>query len=388
MKKWITLFSLSILMCSTTFCQEEESTPEEIWDSYIYYLVDTLGQTLSNEDPSFINSIFDKEAFCQKIIIEKEDDEVLKAFNDGFLSGFKEELDFGKMMINAVDGKYYDFVNQYTSIEGKTHLIYRLLHADGAFNYHDYEMEWRDSTLQIVDMYIYVTGEKLSETFHQLYKNAFREEMKKRDSFFGRSNKSAPAEKLKEAEVLMKAGKAQEAMDLYMTIPQKYQEQKVYRIWKIKIAKELSPEIYIEAVSEYVEAFPNDPSFYLMAYDKAVADEDYDLAFKYIDKIDISIGLDPFLDFYRGNIYYYKGDYEKALEKYKIIEKDYSFITLDEMYFEVYLAMKNYDQVAIILDRFVVNYGLTKLKVAELIEKSYPDIFSNPKLKTWKEKEE
>jgi hypothetical protein len=387
MKKWMTLFLIMTYLLQPAFSQEEEQTSEEIWDNYIYYLVDTLRKSFTAKDPDLINSLFDKEYFVNRIVIDKNDKRI-KAFNDRFKGSLSQGFNLGRMMIFLTKDHYYDFVNHFISVDGTTHLIYRLMHSDGAFNYHDYEMQWRDSTLKIVDVYIYQTGENLSETLRLLYKNGLREELNKEDKVFGENDIYNSTEEINKVRQLVVAGKAKEAMESFFKIPEKYRKQKIFRVLKIQIAQELGNEFYIQAVTEYVEQFPDDPSFYLMAYDKAIDDENYDLAFKYIDKIDISVGLDPFLNFYRGNVYFYKKDYEKAREKYELIDKDYDFGILDDMLFEVYSVMKDYKNVIMIFDRYIANYGYTKKDVIGLIEKSNPGIFSIPELKEWKEKTE
>jgi hypothetical protein len=386
MKKWITLFLLMTYLLQPAFCQEEEPTLEEAWDNYIYYLADTLEKSFAAADPALINSLFDKEYFINRIVIDKNDKKI-KAFNDGFKGSLMQNFSLGSMMINSTKDHYYDFVNHFTSTEGTTHLIYRLMHSDGAFNYHNYEMQWRDSTLNIVDVYIYQSGENLSESLQILYKNGLREELDQDDKIFGKNDMYNSTEELNKVRQLAIAGKAKEAMESFLKIPEKYRKQKIFRILKMQVAQELGTEVYIQAVTEYVEQFPDDPSFYLMAYDKAIVDGNYDLAFKYIDKIDISVGLDPFLDFYRGNIYFYKKEYGKARKKYELIDKDYNFGTLDDLLFEVYYEMKDYKNVMMIMDRYLVNYEYTKKEIIEIVEKSNVGIFSIPELKDWKEKE-
>ncbi|MEM6964549.1 MAG: hypothetical protein AAF573_07280 [Bacteroidota bacterium] len=39
------------------FSQEEEE--EDMWDNYIYYLADTIGQTLRNNDTTLVNDFIE-----------------------------------------------------------------------------------------------------------------------------------------------------------------------------------------------------------------------------------------------------------------------------------------------------------------------------------------
>lgn len=382
MKKYYFLFPLFIFSFLTSFAQDEISQDDE-WDNYVYAFADTILQCINSNQPAFLNEYFEKEEFIQKILVKKEDATIQK-FNERYQRDLEAELNFGEMMANMAKGKYYDFVNQYTSVDGEVHLIYRLMNKDGAFNYHDFELQWRDSTLKITDLYAYMSGENLSETFHLIYRNLLREDLES-NGFFGSDRKSIGG--FKTIKKLLAENKGKEAMEIFLAFPEKYRVQKIYRIWKIKIARKIGTEEYRAAIAAFIEQFPNDPSFYMMAYEKAIFDEDYESALRYINKIDISVGLDPFLDFYRGNVYFLQKDYLATQKKYEKIDVNYKFGILDDQLFELYLATKNYPKLVEILRRYVNNYNYDKPQIMEWLKADHAQFFAVPEIKEWEKDE-
>ena len=382
MKKWYWLLLIFIFSFFTGFAQDEISQDDE-WDNYVYAFADTILQCINSNQPDFINEYFEREEFIQKIIIEKEDAAIQK-FNATYRKDLDAQFDFGRMMTNIGNDKYYDFVNQYTSVDGDVHLIYRMMHKDGAFNYHNFELQWRDSSLKIIDMYVYMSGENISETFHLLYKNLLRAHLENNGGFDVKRKPTGNFVLIKE---LMAENKNEEAMNNFLQFPEKYRKQKAYRIWKIKIAKEIGGDAYRAAIAEFIEEFPNDPSFYMMVYTKALLDEDYTMALKYLNKIDISIGLDPFLEFYRGNIYFLQKNYSVAQKKYEKIDKRYKFGVLDDQLFELYLASKNYPKVVEILQRYVNDYEYTKPQIMEWLKTDHAQLFTVPEILEWEKDE-
>ena len=335
MKKWMTLF---LLMTFSTVILSAQ-TEEEEWDSYLNYYADTLAYTIRQDDTTFLNSLFDEELFLQKILLQKEDKNI-QSFNKSYSRKLKKELNLGKMIVNAVDTGHYDFVNQYTSVDGDIHMIFRLLGLDGKFNYHDFQLEWVDSLYKITDVYFYANGEKLSETLQTIYRNLLRGALDVKVGNSRNNNAEKEVNKFVEIKKLLNQEKYKEANLLYQTIPEKFRQERIYKYWRIKIAENLSNQEYSEAITDYNNSYPDDPSFFFLAFDKALVEENWDPALKYLNKLDISVGLDPFLDYYRGLIYFSNDDLPNAFEYFSKIQKDYSFELLYDFLLDICITTK------------------------------------------------
>jgi hypothetical protein len=384
MKKWMTLF----LIITTSSLFVSAQSEEEEWDNYLNYYADTLAWTLRNDDTTLLNSIFDEGRFLQKILIQK-DDKSIQSFNQEYAKKFKDEFNLGEIIVEAIDTGHYDFVNHYTSIEGDLHMIFRLLGLEGAFNYHDFQLEWveADSAYRATDVYFYGNGEKISETLQIIYKNLLRGAL---DVEIGntRVNKmERENNKFVEIKRLLADQKYEEAKELYYTFPEKLREQRIYKYWKIKILADLTNQEYIEAIDDYNNSYPDDPSFFFLAYNKAFLEEDWDGAMKYLNKIDISVGLDPFLDYNRGLIFYSKKDYKNAQEKFEKAKSKYDFELLYDYLLDLYISTNQNMEAIKILNDYLIDFFYAKTDLIKWVKENYANFSKTAEFLVW-EKEE
>lgn len=381
------LLALPLLMIIFSFFAAAQSEEEE-WDSYIYYYADTLAQTLRNDDTTLLNSIFDEDRFLQKILIQK-DDENIQSYNKAYSKKLKNELNLGKMIVEAIDTGHYDFVNHYTAVEGDLHLIFRLLELNGAINYHDFQLEWFevDSVYRVTDIYFYANGEKISETLHMIYKNLLRGalEVKTGNSLLNKAEQENV--KFRKIKSLLLAQKYEEANKLFNSLSEKLRKQRIYQYWRIKISVHLTNQEYIDAIEDYNNSYPDDPSFFFLAYEKAFLEEDWESAQKYLNKLDISVGLDPFLDYYRGLIFYSKKDYKQAQEKFEIAKSKYKFELLYDYLLDVYISTNQNTEAIKVLNDYLSDFNYVKKDLIKWFKENYPDFSQLPEFLIW-EKEE
>jgi hypothetical protein len=384
MKKWMTLFLIMTTFSLFVSAQSEE----EEWDDYIYYYADTLAQTLRNNDTTLLNSIFDEDRLLQKILIQKEDENI-QTFNQNYTERLKDEFNLGKIIVEAIDTGHYDFVNHYTSVEGDLHIIFRLLGLDGAFNYHDFQLEWVEADLayRATDVYFYGNGEKVSETLQIIYKNLLRGALDVKVGNTRINEMELESNKFVEIKRLLADQKYEEAKELFYTLPEKLRAQRIYKYWKIKILADLSGQEYIDAIDDYNNSYPDDPSFFFLAYNKAFLEEDWDGAMKYLNKIDISVGLDPFLDYNRGLIFYSKKDYKNAQEKFEKAKSKYDFELLYDYLLDVCIFTNQNLEAIKILNDYLTDFNYIKTDLIKWVKENYADFSQTAEFLVW-EKEE
>ena len=152
---------LLLLACSTVYGQSS------ILDRATA-IGEKMDEALITEDQEYLNGLFDKKAFTKSIIIDS-DDQAVKGFNEGFLSGFDQPLAFFNLIFGQVQaqGDELSFVRAYVK-NGTPHILFRI-YGNGGRNYHDYELKEIDGQLKIIDLYIYIAGENLTETIRRFY---------------------------------------------------------------------------------------------------------------------------------------------------------------------------------------------------------------------------
>lgn len=177
--------------------------------------------------------------------------------------------------------------------------LYRLVTAEG-LNYH--EMLPADGGGTYVDIYIGISGEWISETVRRVYA-----------SFVAGENGKIEG---KDAEIVASAAdivsfqsavqqrEYAEALKLYARLPKNVQREKFLLIPRIQAACNGSDQEYLAAMDDFEKAYPNDPAFLIVSLDALFVRQRYDDELKAIDKLDQSLGGDPYLEIYRGNAHW------------------------------------------------------------------------------------
>jgi len=378
------IFHIFFFLLIISFSSLAQSDEDNLW---ISYMGDSIAASMFYEG-AYIDTLFNRNIFLDKIIIQKDDPNI-KEFNDYFVHDLFGNFKIGSLLSTAIkkDDSYYDYLNHYVDVDGNIHILCRLFSPDGGVNYHDFQMSYIDidSSYQIVDIYIYFSGEDLTETYRQVYKNLLREKLEKITGVTNKTEAASSFNILQKARQLKDEGKPEEGMALFYTIPKKYQEQRHFRFWKVDLALDLEDvNVYANAMKEFEEAYPDDPSLFLLAIDKYTVLGDYQQALRYINKLDVKVGLDPILNYYRGNINYEMNNVDQAIADYEATREIASFNELYINLFALYLETNQDEKAIETLNHFLKDIDLEKRLIEEWVEEDYVDFTKKEIYLDWK----
>lgn len=267
----------------------------------------------------------------------------------------------GQQIINSIkDAGFYEMVKQYEK-DNKQHLLYRL-YADGSLNYHDFELGRSNGKVYIADMFIYVSGEDLSQTISNLSKNVSDEVLE--------SEKDLAA--LKRMKQLLMENKHEEAKKVYDRLPTELRDQRALQVMHLLICSGLDEETYLKAIDRFRLMYPNEPYMFLMMIDASIMKKEYDDALMYVNKTDSVIDKDPFLDYYRGLLYKLKEDNENATKYFEMVTRSMphfsdGLLALIEQYF----IEKKYDKAKGTIAAYKKNKDYNE-DMLSLLRYSYP----------------
>jgi tetratricopeptide (TPR) repeat protein len=190
--------------------------------------------------------------------------------------------------------------------------------------------------------------------------------------------------KLTEVKELNAAGKFKEAHKVYKSISSTSKVTKAFQLINIMTTFNLSEDLYYKAIKDYEKRFPNDPSLYLVSLDGLIFKKEFDKAIKSIDKLDELLGGDPFLNYIKGNIYYYEKEYESALGKYAIVNLEYpDFIDAYDSALGIYLETNNNEKVIEILELYVTKFEMDKEELKFNLSEFAPAFIKTKEFKNW-----
>jgi predicted Zn-dependent protease len=125
---------------------------------------------------------------------------------------------------------------------------------------------------------------------------------------------------------LMTRNKIEEAISYYEDLPPALKDQKIIKLMYVQLCSEMDDGSYEKALNEFQQLYPGEPNMFLMMIDVYILRKEYDQALNAVNKLDMLIDSDPFLDYIRASIYNMTDEPEKArvlLEKLYVRMPDF-----------------------------------------------------------------
>jgi tetratricopeptide (TPR) repeat protein len=211
---------------------------------------------------------------------------------------------FADLFIKVVkEGGSYSVLRVRTA-DGRPRVLLRLIHGEGAVNYHEFTLvRYPDQQIAAEDIYIYVSGEPLTQTFRRIVLG-----------FLAELNKGAVVRLTGEEQVLTKHmgditqmtamvrnGQNKEALAVFRKLPAEIQKNKVFQIMAVQAAGGTGDENdYLTEMERFRKNHPHDAAGDIVSIDYYLLKKNYDEMFKAIDRLDKSLGGDPYLDAMRA----------------------------------------------------------------------------------------
>ncbi|PQJ78209.1 tetratricopeptide repeat protein [Polaribacter porphyrae] len=376
------IFFLLIILLSVS-CKKEKEIPVLSINQ-----VENLGLRLENKvekaDIKEINKLYDIKTFMN-LFLMKSTKKRIHEFNAGFFASFSRNYNFGEMLVQQKsEGSSYNLVRTYQDENKDFHLLFR--HYGGGLNYHDFLVKMINGEPKIIDMYIYMSGENLSDTYRAHYKNLLQKSNLLSKDLVG-TTLFKDFNKLNKIKSLNIKGQFKKAHKLYQTVSYNSRQNKSFKLVNLLICSNLTEELYKESIKDYEERFPNDPSLYLISLDGLILRKEFDKCLIYIDKLEELLGGDPFLNFLRGNIYYFKKDYDNALGKFAIMNLEYpEFFDAYDSALGIYIERKQYKKALEILDLYITDFKMDKNELKLNMKNASPDFIKTKEYRNWASK--
>lgn len=266
---------------------------------------------ISKGDENIINKVLDVDLFAAKVAVaanQKGNKSLMKGVKAGL-----QKQNLSKQLLGSLeqDGTSYQYVKQYEK-DGHQHVIFRLFGDDG-INYHDYEVVKIDNAVKATDIYVYLSGENLSQSMGQIMTTVmgYTNGDKTTDGYINT---------LLQLRQLSQAGKFAEAKKIFDGLPPQIRKERVFQILNTQISSNLDNDAYVEALREFEAAYGNDPSAQLLLFDGYFLRGEYDKSLQVLDNIDKVVN-DPVLDYYRALLYNQKKNVAKGTEYLEKLHK-------------------------------------------------------------------
>jgi hypothetical protein len=211
----------------------------------------------------------------------------------------------------------YEFLKTFNE-SNTSFVVYRLIGDEIGFNYHEMELCKENGVVKIADIYIYSTGETLSETLIDTYKTLLVQknniENKKELEEFQSIYTLIP-----QIKKLNQEGSYVLAYEKIKQAPEFVKKLRVFHMMTIMVTQNLSDlDIYEKAIDDFRKKFPTAKNLDMLLIDGYSLKKQYDKSMQAVNNLDKTLGGDPYLDYYRYLVSNFKND---TAASYKYIEK-------------------------------------------------------------------
>lgn len=309
-------------------------------------------------------------------------------------NGFRDGLETGiavlpNQLVSKVSaGELYEFISyRYDTSENSYYVLFRFFSEEEGINYHDYKVSKNGDDYYFNDIYIYLTGENMSQTMKRFVMSGFSSNNLM--AIFNQSKKR-DFNNVIEASKALRNGDYQKAYDFYNSLESEMKTEKFVLIMKAQSAIRVSDEAYYEAMEELKTNYPDDKTLSLNYIDYYIMQEDYSKTLEMVNNLKKETG-DDFLEYIIGNIHYTKEDYSSAMNSYKYIKNNYpNYYTGYFSYMGCLVKMEKYEGVIKELNN-LLEIDYTKPELIEYIESDddfglneYDNFIQSKEYKRWK----
>ena len=330
-------------------------------------VADAMNRAIKSGDPDAFDRIIDWNAIDQAGTTGfKISEKVRKEFIQGLGKGRSGSNRMSVTIIDLVQkGGSYTLLRTLPKKNGRS-LLFRILYPSGGITYQEYILaRTADGKVKPVDIYMYSTGEYLSD----MYRRGFSQVVASQP--MNQQNRGTAAEKavvtgfkkLAEMAVAFRDGKSDEVLKLFDEMSPEMKKDKMVLMFRVQAAKKLGDDReYDKAIADYRKENANDESINLLSIDYYRLKERYKESIACIDRLNLTVGGDPYLENMRADIDIENNDYVSArADVNKALKGDPNLVVAHWNLVEISLAEKKYDEtlqtLRLLRDKFQANLG-------------------------------
>ncbi|MBI3097530.1 MAG: hypothetical protein HYY93_04685 [Planctomycetes bacterium] len=343
-----------------------------------------IQESIDASDPSVLNGAVDLDALLERAMAGVE--APAKERSD-FKAGLTSTFDFGKAICDTLQGNPgYSFLRT-RKVDGTTRLLYRLITPEGGLNYHEHILTRSpEGKVRIIDTYIYLTAETLSQTFRRSWLPVAAEANRGAiDKLLGSESEYIKhVDEIVRMSELKQKGEDRAAMEVYAKLPASLKPEKSVQIIRLSCAMRIGGKDYEGAIEDFRKFHPKDPALDLILIDGHVMAGKHAEAVADIDRLDRNVGGDPYLDVLRASIWMEGKDLDKARDSAKrATEKDPESLQAWLVRLSIALSRKDHADTASFLSKIEEDFGIEWKDLTEVPE--YADFVKSPEYEKWME---
>lgn len=366
----------------------EPAAQDTLSDEELQEFADSFEVAMYAQNFEQVNALIDWQAIVDSATDGLGDSPELQQarrdFAAGFISSVTKETGFAGAIVQAIkDGGSYDFLRS-LNVDKSQRVLFRLLLENGGVNYHEFLVaRTADGTVRAVDYYTAAQGELVTEMIRRNFlpeANLAKED----EANLAETDKAH----ITGGPLMLRMinyfhqGEYSKALKTYDAMPDVLQREKVVLLPRIAAAQQLGGDEYRAALADLQKFHPNDRCVDLLSIDAHLFNEDYDQALACIDKVDKSVGGDPYLHVLRAGVYVNQKKYDKANEAAeKAVAEEPQLISAYWTLINIALTEKKFDRVVELLNTIEREFTIEFADLTTI--EDYAEFVKSPEYKAW-----
>ena len=330
-----------------------------------------LESSLDQLDTSYLSSHIAYDQLFNDILLQHH---ILNNFNEAFKVNIKGKYALPNQIVQQINlGASYQFINSYTK-EESLHLIFRLVTHNGGLNYHDYAIYQKNGKWIINDIYVYMSSENYKETIKRSYLSSLA--TMQFDSIFWQNfeiddDYIADLKRLSNAQFNLHTQRLEQALLCMDSINSSLKNEKVYHLNQILLQRRLNQKNYNEAIDAYQLAYPKEASLQLILIEANLIQGNMEKALKAVNQLDKILGVDPYLNYHRANVYLRTGDYQASIDAGRNFHQAFpDNISWYPIRIQQLTLVKNIAECIQLLEEMESKFGLRKYQLDKMMNKN------------------
>ncbi len=277
-----------------------------VTDSEAEKLSINLEESINHKDPEMLNHLIYFPEFIKRTGSGshlRDNVDTLTKIANGF-GLFK----IGNGVLETAKNGSFSLVHRFVQNE-EIHLLFRAF-GDGGLNYEEITLIKVKDSVRAADIFSYELGESYARLFSYLM-----DDIKSPDAHESMTSREKYGSIFENA---LKNKNYSVARSAFEKFDEQTQNDKHLSLQYMLACKHLGEKLFRKSVDRFTALFPEEPTPYLLKMAAYVDTKDYADYGGAIDKLDTLVHIDPFLNYFRGNLIMKMGDLEGALHFYEL----------------------------------------------------------------------
>jgi hypothetical protein len=364
-----------------------ETRVEPIAEKDCQQYADEVVKAVASGNKAAFNSLIDWEAiFATATANLDAPPKVVSGWIQEMRQALSNNVNFVDSLIqNSKAGGQFDFLRIRIS-HGRQVVMFRLIGPGSrGVNYIEFIVkQGPDHKIRAVDLYPYVAGEFVSESIHRALlpaaasqSRSFLEKLVSKEQDLVLDLPKIPP--ISQAIV---QGRKKDALRMLDELRPGTKKEKMVLLLRTQAAQEADQNVYLATLEEFRSLFPNDPCLDLQLIDYYTLTNKPDEVLKCVDRLDKSVGGDPYLNFMRASLAMERGDRADAKRLCELlVEQEPTFQPAYLLHIALSLKDDKDDETLLWLKKIHETLGTTFTDLTTV--QDYARFVKSPQYKEW-----